>query len=363
MLAFAETRTCRRATMLHHFGDDSPAVSDGIVCCDICAAALPADTSLDRPAETATERAALVVLDTVENLGWGVGKAKLAQLLKGAPALDGTGYVRARNYGKLAALRLADIEELVGELLVGGYLQTTGGSRPVLGLTARGERAVHGRLAVAVGAVSVGKGSVMSTRPAPPPYRTMSAPSSPIGASPSPAYNTALSASDSAERAPLGNTVLETGRLLTAGHKPEHIAAARGLTLDTVYTHLAQLIAEGQADLNAVVPASLQAQVRAAIAKTGRLDRLAPIKSHLPSSIGYGVIRCVVAAEQRAPSAAAPGSVTKPPEAPPPARPTPAPSPAAPAPDAVRAAARERAARSRPARPATRPACRPSSPR
>jgi len=313
MLAYAEARQCRRATMLHHFGDDSPAVSEGIVCCDICAGNLPADTSQDRPAETATERAALIVLDTIHQLRWGVGKSKLAQLLKGAPALEGTGYVRAHNYAKLSALRLADLEELVGELLVGGYLQTTGGSRPVLGLTARGERALQARLAIAVGALSVGRGVTPTTR-------TTERP---------PAV------SPSETRALPGNTVLETGRLLTAGHKPEHIAAARGLTLDTVYTHLAQLIAEGQADLNAVVPASIQGQVRAAIAQIGALDRLAPIKSRLPASISYGLIRCVVAAEQRAQAAAAPA---------PPARPAPAATPVAPALDAMPPAARERAA-------------------
>ncbi|MCC7360181.1 MAG: RecQ family ATP-dependent DNA helicase [Anaerolineales bacterium] len=331
MLAYAQSRACRRATLLRHFGDNSHAVAEVPVCCDVCASGQAGAPQHERPAATTADRNALVILDTVANLGWGVGKAKLAHLLKGAAALDGTGYVRAYNYGKLARVRLADLEALIAELLAGGHLQTTGGLRPVLALTPRGERTLEGGLAVTPGAPGAAKPAPSAARPTP----TTGA--RPPNAAPWPEPGAP------AEAQLLANTVLETGRLLTAGHKPEHIAAARGLTLDTIYTHLAQLIAEGQADVNAVVPPAIQAQVRQAIAQTGRLDRLAPLKARLPPSIGYGLIRCVVAAEQRSPmsrEAARPA----PPPAPRPVEPARPAAPAAPALDAMPAAARDRAA-------------------
>jgi hypothetical protein len=65
------------------------------------------------------------------------------------------------------------------------------------------------------------------------------------------------------------------------------------LTVGTVYSHLAQLIAEGKVQIDRVVPADVQQQVRAAIQAVGSVDYLAPLKAHLPEQIDYGVIRCV----------------------------------------------------------------------
>jgi hypothetical protein len=56
------------------------------------------------------------------------------------------------------------------------------------------------------------------------------------------------------------------------------------------------LIAQGEVDVNAVVTADVQRQVRAAIAQVGLVGYLAPIKVLLPEDFDYGVIRCAVEA-------------------------------------------------------------------
>ena len=272
MLAFAETDDCRRETLLQHFGDDAPAVAEVEPCCDRCAArdAAPEAEAPARPAETKAEFAALVVLDTVRHLAWPIGADRLAQVLKGSASKDTANYAKARNFGKLAILRLKAIKDLIAELLSGGYLKSAGGTRPVLSLTPRGDTALNGRHAIPLGGVRLGiPGAPAASRS---PARFRGAP---------------------------GATVQESGRLLKAGQTPEQIAATRGLTLETIYSHLADLIGEGQADINAVVPADVQAQVRAAIAQVGSVQYLSPLKAVLPSAVSYGAIRCVVADYRR----------------------------------------------------------------
>ncbi len=86
MVAYAQTDACRRRALLDHFGDGGLAAAP--ICCDNCLArGEPADSPA-RPAESQSERAALIVLDTVAHLQWGVGKSKLAHLLKGSTAQE-----------------------------------------------------------------------------------------------------------------------------------------------------------------------------------------------------------------------------------------------------------------------------------
>ncbi len=272
MLAYAETDDCRRETLLRHFGDDAPAVAEVEPCCDRCAAraAAPEAEAPARPAETKAEFAALVVLDTVRHLAWPIGAERLAQVLKGSASKETANYAKARNFGKLAILRLKAIKDLIAELLSGGYLKSAGGTRPVLSLTPRGDTALNGRQAIPLGGVRLGIPGAPAASRSPAPFRGVP-----------------------------GATVQESGRLLKTGQTPEQIAATRGLTLETIYSHLAELIAEGQADINTVVPAEIQAQVRAAIAQVGSVQYLSPLKAVLPNAVSYGAIRCVVAAHRR----------------------------------------------------------------
>jgi superfamily II DNA helicase RecQ len=80
---------------------------------------------------------------------------------------------------------------------------------------------------------------------------------------------------------------------------PEQIAAERALTVSTVYSHLAQLIADGRVRVDQVVGPKLQAQIRAAIEAVGSVEYLSPIKARLPVDVDYNVIRCVANAWAR----------------------------------------------------------------
>lgn len=80
---------------------------------------------------------------------------------------------------------------------------------------------------------------------------------------------------------------------MAEGKTPDVIAAERGLAIGTIYSHLAQLIAGGQVNINRVVPQALQNQIRAAINAVGSAQYLAPIKARLPEDIDYNLIRCV----------------------------------------------------------------------
>ena len=205
------------------------------------------------------------VLDTLAHLEWGVGGGKLAQLLKGSTAKDMGLYKGARNFGKFAALHLSDIEGLIGQLLDGGYVKQVGGGRPTLNLTPKGQNALEARSAIRV--------SLRPVRPA--------------------------AAQRAQARAAAGATVFLSGDMLARGLTPEQIAAERGLTLGTIYSHLAQLIADGKVDVQAVVPAALLGQIRAAIEAVGSAQFLAPIKALLPPEVEYSEIRCVVEAWRR----------------------------------------------------------------
>jgi ATP-dependent DNA helicase RecQ len=269
MAAYAEGGSCRRRVLLEHFGDTGPA--EAPACCDVCLAGDQPEAPAAEPAgvaSTRAERAALIVLDTVAHLEWPVGRGRLAQVLKGSTARDMQLYAEARNLGKFSTLPLKTIEELIVQLMEGGYLKPEGGGRPTLRLTPQGQAALQARAAIAVKVRGLRETADGAARGE---------------ARPRPAHDRRL-----------GPTAHVTGDLFRQGRTPEQIAAERGLTVGTIYGHLAQLIAEGSVEVDTVVPAELQAQIRAAIDAVGSLQYLAPLKARLPEHIDYNVIRCVV---------------------------------------------------------------------
>ncbi|MGH7908367.1 MAG: RecQ family ATP-dependent DNA helicase, partial [Thermodesulfobacteriota bacterium] len=243
MVDYAETNACRRRAILNHFGDTGSA--DAPLCCDNCLSRAEVVEAESRSAQTQSERAALIVLDTAAHLKWEVGKSKLAQILKGSTAKDMTrfNYDKVRNYGKFITLRLSEIESLIGQLIDTGYLKQVGSKLPTLKLTPKGESALKAHTAIRVDLRPVQPGAAQKVR---------------------------------AERE-AGGTVALTGQMLARGLSPEQIAAERGLTVSTIYSHLAQLIAEDRVSIDAVVSADLQKQIRAAIEAVGSVDYLAPI--------------------------------------------------------------------------------------
>ncbi len=257
MVDYAETNTCRRRALLDHFGDTGTA--EAPLCCDNCLTRLDAANSSSRRAESQSERAALIVLDTIAHLKWEVGKGKLAKILKGSTEQEMALYKQARNYAKFATLRLYEIESLVGQLIDAGHIKQVGSRLPTLKLTPKGENALQARAAIRVDLRPVAQGAAQK-----------------------------LQAQKEA-----GGTVALSGQMLARGLTPEQIAAERGLTVYTIYSHLTRLITDGQVSINAVVAADLQSQIRAAIESIGSVERLSEIKMRLPDSIDYGVIRCV----------------------------------------------------------------------
>lgn len=263
IVSYAETNACRRRVILDYFGDHGTA--DAPMCCDNDAArAEIASGDTERRARndiatTETEHIALTVLDAAQAFQRKIGKGKLADILKGSKAKDVQPFVKSPHYAKLEALRKYELEALIQQLFDDNYLKQVGGEYPVIALTPRGEHALKTRAAIQT-----------NIRP--------------------PAPGAAEKARAEKEA---GGTVLLTAQLLAQGKSPEQIAAERGLVAGTIYSHLAQLILQGQVDVNRVVPQPLQNQIRAAINAVGSAQYLAPIKARLPEEIDYNVIRCV----------------------------------------------------------------------
>ncbi len=261
MTQYAQTEDCRRRSMLDYFGDHEVAEVD--VCCDNCTQQKSASTQSEetRPATTQAERAALIVMDTIALLaqrGQGVGKGKLSQILKGSESEEMTRYKANRNFAKFAALRMAEVESLVSQLISAGYLKQSGDERPTLQLSRRGEAALKARAAVDV-----------TLRPVT-------------------QKQTEIARARTSE-----NTIEITRRMMGQGMSVERVAAERTLALSTIYSHCAQLIAEGLLSVDAVVPKEAQAVIRGAIEQVGSAMALSPLKTVLPPNYDYNVIKCV----------------------------------------------------------------------
>ncbi len=276
MTDYAETNVCRRNVLLNHFGDPERLDIAPEDCCDNCATrarvrvkplpiasvAAPANSSgpTDFGNLSQAERAALIVLDAVAKLGARLGRGRVAQFLKGSAVEEVAKHKDRPYYGKFNALRLAEIEGVIDQLLEAGYLKQMGGAYPTLALTPPGEVALQGRAGIQINLRPVNVEAARRYEP----------------------------------RNAAGGTVAITAQLLASGQDPEQIAAERGLTVSTIYSHLAALIAEGTVAIETVVPVNRQQVIVGAIEKVGSAATLSPIKFHLPEEYSYGEIRCVV---------------------------------------------------------------------
>jgi len=264
IVRYAETNACRRRVILQHFGDTGAAEAPR--CCDNClGTATRPEVQKEAGEMTPGERAALIVLDCVRRARVPVGREKLAQILHGSKAQDIRRFHHDRNpyYGKLAAVPQGDIERVIAQLVEKGYLKTIGGKYPVLALTPRGEQALRQKEAI------------------------------PLRLPKSFAPETVQRAK---EKLQAGGTVAYTAKLLAEGLSVEEIAQRRGLAVSTIYGHCAQLIERGLLEVERVIPAEVQAQIQAAIQRAGKVHSLSAIKTLLPETIEYGMIRCVLAA-------------------------------------------------------------------
>ena len=264
IVAYAESNACRRKIILNYFGDVGEA--EAADCCDNCRSAEAGPGSRGNVDQmTQGERAALVILDCIRRVHIKVGREKLAQILHGSKAQDILKFQHDKNvyYGRLEAVKQSDIEALIGQLIEMGHIKVIGGEYPVLSLTPRGENAIKQKESIA-----------------------LDLPKS-LGATELRRAKAKLEA---------GGTVEYTAKLFAEGLKPEQIARERGLTVQTIYDHFAQLIERRRISVEQVVADDIRAKVEKAIQKVGSTQYLSPIKSLLPDEISFEIIRCVIAA-------------------------------------------------------------------
>ncbi len=255
MIRYAEMDSCRRRFILDYFGDHGSA--DAPDCCDNHVA--KTTTAPTRVATTEADSVALTVLDCVRALSGHIGRLSVSKVLAGSHAQDVARYQHRPFFGKLAQFKQRELDDMVNALIQQGYIKVIGGEYPVVTLSPLGANAIKTRAAIPLNL----------------PQTTRKAEHA------------------RAERA-MG-TIEYTHHLSAQGLPPAEIAKARGLTIGTIYDHLAQLIEQGLVSVDAVIPQDIQAQIRAAMSQAGA-PGLTAIKLLLPETISYGELRCVRAA-------------------------------------------------------------------
>ncbi|MDT4328663.1 DNA helicase RecQ [Methylomonas sp. MED-D] len=102
---------------------------------------------------------------------------------------------------------------------------------------------------------------------------------------------------------PAGDTVGESLALFRLGYSVEQVAGQRGLTAETVYSHMAKALEAGLVALDEVLSLGSAeiAEIEQAILALPEAQRnaLKPVYEQLGGAYGYGVLRCVRAALQR----------------------------------------------------------------
>ncbi|HEX8067200.1 MAG TPA: ATP-dependent DNA helicase RecQ [Thermoleophilaceae bacterium] len=149
--AYVEGSSCRRRTILRHFGDAAEPDPDG-PCCDVCldaaapggghaaarstaAAAAPLVPELPKP-DRAEAIATLdeAIMSVARSARPAVGRTTCAEIIHGARTkkIERNAYDGLPAYGTSSDMRRADILERIDQLIEQRLLETTGGPYPVL---------------------------------------------------------------------------------------------------------------------------------------------------------------------------------------------------------------------------------------
>jgi ATP-dependent DNA helicase RecQ len=130
--AYVESDSCRRRTILRHFGDRSDPVGAG-PCCDACGARdlVPAPPPVDLGAIEGLDDAIVSVARSAKPA---VGRTTCAEILHGARTkkIERNSYDGLPAYGTSANMRRADILTRIDELIAEKKIATTSGPYPVL---------------------------------------------------------------------------------------------------------------------------------------------------------------------------------------------------------------------------------------
>ena len=125
MIAYAESKTCRRRILLTHFGDKGPA--EAIRCCDNCLATVPEPVATKKTYRTdeLTDIHQLI-LACVKSLPGQLARSGVAKLLAGSSARQMTRLKTHSHYGQLANHTRKAITREVDSLIERGYLTVDG---------------------------------------------------------------------------------------------------------------------------------------------------------------------------------------------------------------------------------------------
>jgi ATP-dependent DNA helicase RecQ len=135
---FVEEARCRRAAILHHFGDPArPA--PGVPCCDVCdPAAVPAAPDPPRAvAQPLGGNLDEAIFGVVETASPAVGRTRTVEILRGGRSrvIRDNAYDGLPGYGAFGHLSRDEVLSRVDALLAEGRLRSTGGRFPKLART------------------------------------------------------------------------------------------------------------------------------------------------------------------------------------------------------------------------------------
>ncbi|MCG8401215.1 MAG: ATP-dependent DNA helicase [Firmicutes bacterium] len=132
---WANTTRCRRVMLLDYFGEEPQ--GGARPCCDNCLAGESGELKFSKDP--------LVALACVAELPRGVGRKKLADILRGAASANMStfGYDSLIYYRSLAGKSGKAILAMIDRLLADGYLALQGAEYPVVVLTAQGRQAMR----------------------------------------------------------------------------------------------------------------------------------------------------------------------------------------------------------------------------
>ncbi len=134
---YVERSSCRRAALLTHFGDQSPA-RPSVGCCDVCAPGIAPPVPEVRTTSAGGLGLDEAIVEIVRSARPSVGRTRAVEILRGGRSklIAEHAYDQLALYGAFAHLRSSDVLGRVDELLDVGTLRSTGGRFPKLRVTA-----------------------------------------------------------------------------------------------------------------------------------------------------------------------------------------------------------------------------------
>ncbi len=145
LMRWAEGGSCRHDAILRYFGDEEETLA-GCSRCDVCRSLESEDRDEPEVVETAVKKA----LSAVARLRGRFGMGLAAKLLRGADdeRLRLSGLKETKTFGALSDRSEEWIMRLLRRCVTAGWVDFSGGDRPVVLLTAEGRQAVMGEVPI-----------------------------------------------------------------------------------------------------------------------------------------------------------------------------------------------------------------------